>query len=113
MNVFLRAAVKELRRQGRCCTRSSNRFSKLLLLPYSPHRRQFNVGSKSASAESSYAQPAQNLSQDVSQEEKDHYDRAMAEDKGKQIRAPWHRDGSDTAPVSKDQSAEPLTEGGP
>jgi len=62
-------------------------------------------------SDASYSQPAEDLHQDVSKEEKTHYDKAVAEDKGKQIRTPWHRDGSDTPPVSRQRSAGAMTKG--
>ena len=60
---------------------------------------------------SSYSQPAAELNHDVGNEEIEHYDRLVAESKDKQIRTPWHRDGSDEAPVKRQRSAGAMTKG--
>ncbi|KAJ9635081.1 hypothetical protein H2199_008567 [Coniosporium tulheliwenetii] len=59
----------------------------------------------------SYSQPAETLSHNVTEEEKADYDKAVAEDKGKQIRTPWMREGSDTPPVARQRSAGAMTKG--
>jgi calcium uniporter protein, mitochondrial len=51
------------------------------------------------------------LDHNITQEEKDDYNRRLMEDKGKQIRTPWHRDGSDTPPVARQRSAGAMTKG--
>ncbi|KAK5682724.1 hypothetical protein LTS10_005854 [Elasticomyces elasticus] len=58
-----------------------------------------------------YNQSAANLSQDVGQAEKDHFQRVEAESKDKQIRSPWMREGSDVPPVSRNRSAGAMTKG--
>jgi hypothetical protein len=62
-------------------------------------------------SEATYGQPAEDLHQKVTKEEISHYDKVVAEDKGKQIRTPWHREGSDTPPVSRQRSAGAMTKG--
>lgn len=63
------------------------------------------------SSGNAYTEPAQNLSQDITPEEKAHYDRQIAQDKSKQIFTPWHREGSDVPPVSRERSAGAMTKG--
>ena len=60
---------------------------------------------------SSYSQPASELNHDVGKDEVEHYDRLVAESKEKQIRTPWHRDGSDEPPVKRQRSAGAMTKG--
>jgi hypothetical protein len=62
-------------------------------------------------SDATYSQPAEDLHQDVTKEEMSHYDKMVAEDKGKQIRTPWHREGSDTPPVARQRSAGAMTKG--
>lgn len=57
------------------------------------------------------ARPASELNNDITQEEKDHFAKRLNEDKGKQIRTPWHREGSDLPPVSRQRSAGAMTKG--
>lgn len=61
--------------------------------------------------DSSYSQPAGNVSQDVTPEEKDHFSRVEKDSKDKQRRSPWTREGSDLAPVARDRSAGAMTKG--
>ncbi|KAK3115186.1 hypothetical protein LTR53_005735 [Teratosphaeriaceae sp. CCFEE 6253] len=58
-----------------------------------------------------YNQSAANLSQNVGQAEKDHFQRVEAESKTKQVRSPWMREGSDVPPVSRNRSAGAMTKG--
>jgi len=55
--------------------------------------------------------PAVELNNNITQEEKDHFAKKLAEDKGKQIKTPWHREGSDVPPVSRQRSASAMTKG--
>ena len=64
-----------------------------------------------ASAHNSYSQPAQDLSQDVYQVEKNHFNRIEEESKDKQMRSPWMREGSDKPPVARLRSAGAMTKG--
>lgn len=59
----------------------------------------------------SNARPAADLNNNITQEEKDHFAKKLAEDKGKQIRTPWHREGSDVPPVARQRSAGAMTKG--
>ncbi|CAO2655776.1 Nn.00g045790.m01.CDS01 [Neocucurbitaria sp. VM-36] len=59
----------------------------------------------------SNARPASELNENITQEEKDHFAKKLDEDKGKQIRTPWHREGSDTPPVARQRSAGAMTKG--
>ena len=61
--------------------------------------------------ESSNARPATELDHHITQEERDDYERRLEEDKGKQIRTPWHREGSDIPPVARQRSAGAMTKG--
>ncbi|KAF2276668.1 uncharacterized protein EI97DRAFT_450000 [Westerdykella ornata] len=61
-------------------------------------------GPQPDSYDNSNARPAVDLNHNITQEEKDHYARKLHEDKGKQIRTPWHREGSEKPPVSKLES---------
>lgn len=47
----------------------------------------------------------------VTEEEATEFEKALAQDKDKQIRRPWHRDGSDQPPVSRGRSAGAMTKG--
>ncbi|KAK7700587.1 hypothetical protein SLS57_012041 [Botryosphaeria dothidea] len=60
---------------------------------------------------SSNSQPTRDLNNNVTEEEKKDFDQKVAEDKGKQIRTPWHREGSDLPPVSRLRSAGAMTKG--
>jgi hypothetical protein len=59
----------------------------------------------------SNARPATKLNEKITQEEKDHFAVKLREDRGKQIRTPWHREGSDTPPVARQRSAGAMTKG--
>lgn len=59
----------------------------------------------------SNARPAVELSHNITQEEKDDYEKRLEEDKDKQIRTPWHREGSDIPPVARQRSAGAMTKG--
>lgn len=55
--------------------------------------------------------PASEVSQNVSQEEKIQFDKAIARDKSKTVRSPWHREGSDEPPVSRPRQAGAMVKG--
>jgi hypothetical protein len=61
--------------------------------------------------DNSNARPASELNNNITQEEKDDFARKLQEDKGKQIRTPWHREGSDLPPVARQRSAGAMTKG--
>ncbi|EME44887.1 hypothetical protein DOTSEDRAFT_70811 [Dothistroma septosporum NZE10] len=71
-------------------------------------RKHFDT--KSA-PDSSYSKPAADLSQRVSKEEKDHFDRVEENSKRLQTKSPWMHEGSDVAPVSRMRSAGAMTKG--
>ncbi|KAH7083183.1 hypothetical protein BKA63DRAFT_561368 [Paraphoma chrysanthemicola] len=80
--------------------------------------RTFAIGARLRAAaprgdqyENSNARPAAELNDDITQEEKDHFAKKLQEDKGKQIRTPWHREGSDVPPVARQRSAGAMTKG--
>lgn len=62
-------------------------------------------------ADKSYTQPSENLNQDVTKAEEEHFEKQVADNKAKQIRTPWHREGSDTPPVARQRSASAMTKG--
>lgn len=68
-------------------------------------------GPNSKDYNNSNARPAAELNHDVTQEEKDEFERRLEKDKGKQFRTPWHREGSDKAPVARQRSASAMTKG--
>ncbi|KAH7135963.1 hypothetical protein B0J11DRAFT_519616 [Dendryphion nanum] len=68
-------------------------------------------GPKFENYENSNARPAVELDHNITQEEKEDYEKRLAEDKGKQIRTPWHREGSDVPPVARQRSAGAMTKG--
>lgn len=61
----------------------------------------------------SNARPASELNDNITEEEKADFARKLEEDKGRQIRTPWHREGSDTPPVARQRSAGAMTKGNP
>ena len=56
-------------------------------------------------------QPAHKLSQNVTKEEEDHYDKMVEHSKVAQMRSPWMREGSDQPPVARQRSAGAMTKG--
>lgn len=64
------------------------------------------------SSDSSYAKPAEQLNHDITEEEKLDFDKRIAEEgKERQIRTPWHREGSEKPPVATQRSAGAMTKG--
>ncbi|KAF2493282.1 hypothetical protein BU16DRAFT_551205 [Lophium mytilinum] len=61
--------------------------------------------------DSSNSTPAEQLNNKVTGEEQLDYDKRVAADKGKQIRTPWMREGSDQPPVARQRSAGAMTKG--
>lgn len=69
-------------------------------------------GPQPDSYDNSNARPAVDLNHNITQEEKDDYARKLQDDKGKQIRTPWHREGSERPPVDKlDDDKGTMTKG--
>ncbi len=56
-------------------------------------------------------QKARDLNQQGVDEALSDFDSAVAEDKEKQVRTPWHRQGVDEPPVRKQRSAGAMTKG--
>lgn len=54
---------------------------------------------------------AQNLSHNGSRDQDSKLEESIAQDKEKQIRAPWHREGSDIPPAARRRSADAMTQG--
>lgn len=75
--------------------------------------RNLTVGQKKTNSyANSNARPAEDLNHNVTQEEKDDYEQRLQEDiKEKQIRTPWHREGSEVPPVARQRSAGAMTKG--
>lgn len=59
----------------------------------------------------SYEQQAKELNQKNVDRELDQYDAKIAEENEKQIRAPWHREGSQDPPVHRQREASAMTKG--
>ena len=77
-------------------------------------RRHFACASRhsiSVRSDTSDSQPADKLSHNITQEEKDHYKKAAEHGRSQQIRTPWQREGPDTPPAEKDPSKEAMSEG--
>ena len=95
--------------------RTSSPTQRLSLSPLTC-RRSITLGKKQRIEErtgtNSYAQPAHELNQEVTEEEaKDYEERVVEDTKAKQIRTPWHREGSDQPPVARQRSAGAMTKG--
>lgn len=54
---------------------------------------------------------SRNIDQNITPEESSHYDQLVAQDKEKQIKTPWQREGADKPPVSRSRSAGAMTKG--
>ena len=61
--------------------------------------------------ESADSLPAGDVSQNVTQSEKDHFQKVEEHSKERQIRSPWMREGSDKPPVLTNRSAGAMTKG--
>ena len=59
----------------------------------------------------SHEQTAKDLNQQGVDDALSDYDTAIGEEKEKQTRAPWHRQGADTPPVRRQRSAGAMTKG--
>jgi hypothetical protein len=60
----------------------------------------------------SHEQAAKDLNQRGVDEALSDFDTAVGQEKEKQIRAPWHRQGADLPPVRRQRSAGAMTKGG-
>ncbi|KAF2264702.1 DUF607-domain-containing protein [Lojkania enalia] len=63
------------------------------------------------SYENSNVRPAVELNHNVTREELSDYEKKLQEERGKPIRTPWHREGSDVPPVARRRSAGAMTKG--
>ncbi|KAK8195621.1 uncharacterized protein BKA78DRAFT_310259 [Phyllosticta capitalensis] len=99
-----RARISSLRIPGSypCANRTYTATSTLLL------RQQ---ATKDDVSPSSHSMPAVELNNNITREEEEDYERKVAEDKSKQIRTPWHREGSAEPPVARQRSAGAMTKG--
>ncbi|KAL6170879.1 hypothetical protein ACJQWK_03834 [Exserohilum turcicum] len=73
--------------------------------------RRSDIAKEKYDYSNSNARPAAELNENITEEEKEHFAKKLREDKGKQIRTPWHREGSDTPPVARQRSAGAMTKG--
>ncbi|PPJ51799.1 hypothetical protein CBER1_09127 [Cercospora berteroae] len=74
-------------------------------------REQKKPFDTASAPDSHYSQPASNLSNNVTQQEKDHFKRVEEQSKELQARSPWMHDGSDVPPVARQRSAGAMTKG--
>lgn len=76
-----------------------------------PRPRAPNDGKQNPAA--SYSQPASKVSNNVTPQEEEHYERLERESemKAKQLASPWTREGSDVPPVKRPRSAGAMTKG--
>ena len=65
----------------------------------------------SAENSTSQGQPAADLSQNVTKEEVEHYDKIVEHSKKSQMRSPWMHEGSDKPPVARLRSAGAMVKG--
>lgn len=73
--------------------------------------RWISTGPKDDSYDNSNARPAIDLSQKITKEEEEDFQRRLAEDRDKQIRTPWHHEGSEEPPVARQRQATAMTKG--
>lgn len=62
-------------------------------------------------AQDTYARAAKDLSQRGLEDQESQLDDAIAQEKEKQTRTPWHREGSQVPPVKRQRSAGAMTKG--
>lgn len=93
-------------------TSSQLRLQRLFATTESTRMKEQKKHFDAASApDSHYSQPAANLSQNVTSEEKDHFSRVEEQSKDMQTRSPWMHAGSDVPPVAGQRSAGAMTKG--
>lgn len=83
--------------------RKSAPYSRLLIRWFATSTQQF--------AESGYVQAAKDLNQKGLDEQESQLNDAISQDKEKQMRTPWHREGSNIPPVERQRSAGAMTKG--
>ena len=69
------------------------------------------VASKQQFVESGYVQAAKDLNQKGLDDQESQLDHAISQEKEKQLRTPWHREGSNVPPVKRQRSAGAMTKG--
>lgn len=79
--------------------------------PHSHPKEKNKIYDTKSAPDSSYSRPAAEVSQNVTSEEKDHFDRVEENSKDLQTRSPWMREGSDVPPVHRHRSAGAMTKG--
>ncbi|KAF2654952.1 hypothetical protein K491DRAFT_693382 [Lophiostoma macrostomum CBS 122681] len=99
-----RVSVTRLVRQPHASVRSRQRQSRSFTAA-------IRLGRDSNGYDNANARPAINLNHNITKEEEADYAQRLQEDKGKQIRTPWHREGSDVPPVARQRSAGAMTKG--
>jgi hypothetical protein len=58
-----------------------------------------------------FAKQARDLNQKALDDQESQLEDAIEQEKTKQVRAPWHREGTDQAPVKRQRSAGAMTKG--
>lgn len=74
--------------------------------------KPFSHSSKHLSSTLLRCQTTRFLHQDVHHQQPAKWDDAIVQEKEKQIRTPWHREGAEEPPVKKPRSAGAMTKGG-
>ncbi len=79
--------------------------------PSSCNRRAFSSSTTLLYADASSGEAAKDLNQKGQDEQQADFDSQVADQKQKQARTPWHREGSAVAPVSRPRSAGAMAKG--
>ncbi|KAI9700046.1 MAG: hypothetical protein M1836_002580 [Candelina mexicana] len=107
--VISASLIGALRLQDHACFLA--RKSQVGKLSPSYQRRAYPSSSSLLYADASYKQVAKELNQKGLDQQQADLDSQVTEQKEKQIRTPWHREGSAVAPVSRQKSAGTMTKG--
>ena len=96
----------------------SHKPSQSRIVRFSPFQEPFTRrlvlqqnGFASRAISSAEKKSSRDIDQNITPEEASHYDSVIAQDKQKQIRTPWQREGADKPPVSRPRSAGAMTKG--
>ncbi|KAI9814642.1 MAG: hypothetical protein M1827_003198 [Pycnora praestabilis] len=76
-----------------------------------PSHRALTTSQRSGRADVSYTEAAKDLNQKGLDQEEAQLEDSIEQEKEKQIRTPWHREGSDVPPVDRQRSAGAMTKG--
>lgn len=110
-----RTLLATTRHLVQCNTRSYHHYQFTTLPGYrlrSPSSRPYLHAPQQIRARYiSFEQQAKDLNQKGVDKQLHDYDAKIAEDKEKQRKAPWHREGSDRAPVNTNREAGAMTKG--